>query len=180
MNQILSITCDNASNNDEMIRHLEGLVGEFKGRKSQTRCFAHILNLVAKSIIQQFDVPKAQFDKVFDKANAALTELAGDIDSEEQVMAENSDKKDDDEEENTDDWVNERDTMAAEQLAAIDESVRPVKMMLVKVRCVVQYTRRNVTTVTTHQYSPRLLSCARLHLPSKIHPLLSFPDGTRS
>ena len=134
MNQILSITCDNVSNNDEMICHLDGLIDEFKGRKGQTRCFAHILNLVAKSIIQQFDIPKAQLNKVFDKANVALTELAGDIDSKEQEMDESSDKKDDDEEENTDDWVNERDTMAAEQLAAIDESVRPVKMMLVKVR----------------------------------------------
>ena len=137
MNQILSITCDNASNNDEMICHLEELIGEFKGQKSQTRCFAHILNLVAKSIIQQFNIPKAQSNKAFDKANAALTELAGDIDSEEQEMAESSDKNDDEKEENVDDWVNKRDTMAAEQLAAIDESVHPVKTMLVKVH----YTR---------------------------------------
>jgi hypothetical protein len=49
--QILSITCDNASNNDTMIEHLSTLVENFPGAANQTRCFTHILNLVAKSIL---------------------------------------------------------------------------------------------------------------------------------
>ena len=118
-----------------MIRQLEVLIDEFKGPESQTRCFAHILNLITKSIIRQFDVPKAQANKVFDEATRALVELAGNIDVEEQEMAgENSDDGDDGEDDkNMEDWVDERGTMTAEQLTALDESVQPVRLMLVKV-----------------------------------------------
>lgn len=44
--EILSITCDNASNNDAMIEaiNLEG----FRGAESRIRCFPHILNLAVK------------------------------------------------------------------------------------------------------------------------------------
>jgi hypothetical protein len=88
-----------------------------------------------KSIIQQFDVPKAQANKVFDEATAALIALAGNIDIEEQEMAESSDERDDEEhDENTEDWVDERDAMTVEQLATLDKSVQPVRLMLVKVR----------------------------------------------
>jgi hypothetical protein len=132
--QILSVTCDNASNNDKMVRQLEQLIDEFKGQESQTRCFTHILNLIAKSIIRQFDVPKAQYNRVFDKATMALMELAGDIEREEQAIVEmGDDREDDEEDENTEDWVDERDTMSEEQLNALDESARPVRLMLVKV-----------------------------------------------
>jgi len=135
MKQILSITCDNASNDDEMIHHLAMRVDKFKGRKTQTRCFAHILNLIAKSIIRQFDVPKAQVDKVFDEATAALMELAGNIDVEERESAEHEDERDDDEaDEDTEDWIDEREGMTLEQRAELDKSVQPVRLMLVKVR----------------------------------------------
>jgi hypothetical protein len=118
-----------------MILQLEELIDEFKGEESQTRCFTHILNLIAKSVIRQFDVPKAQADKVFDEATTALMELAGNIDAEEQEMTESRDDSDDDEEdENLEDWVDERVTMTVEQLAALDKAVQPVRLMLVKVR----------------------------------------------
>ena len=122
-----------------MIRHLEVLIDEFRGRKSQTRCFAHILNLIAKSILQQFDIPRAQVNN--DDATVALIELAGNIEFEEEEMDEygdndNDDDNSDDQEEvmeNTDDWVNEREAMTMEQLAELDKSVQPVRRMLVKV-----------------------------------------------
>jgi hypothetical protein len=122
-----------------MIRHLEVLIDEFRGCKSQTRCFAHILNLIAKSILQQFDIPRAQVNN--DDATVALIELAGNIEFEEEEMDEygdndNDDDNSDDQEEvmeNTDDWVNEREAMTMEQLAELDKSVQPVRWMLVKV-----------------------------------------------
>jgi hypothetical protein len=117
-----------------MIRQLEGLIDEFKGPESQTRCFTHILNLIAKSIIQQFDVPRAQANKVFDEATTALIELAGNIDIEEQEMAKSDDDGDDEDAKNTEDWVDERSTMNMEQLTALDKSAQPVRLMLVKVR----------------------------------------------
>ncbi|KAG6893928.1 hypothetical protein C0992_008143 [Termitomyces sp. T32_za158] len=56
--KVLSITCDNASCNDVMVEELAGLLPEFLGAPHQTRCFAHIINLVAKSLLKQFDTPK--------------------------------------------------------------------------------------------------------------------------
>ncbi|PBK68153.1 hypothetical protein ARMSODRAFT_841952, partial [Armillaria solidipes] len=55
--QVLSITCDNASNNDTMIEALgdSADVPSFSGQVSRTRCFAHIVNLMAKSLLKQFD-----------------------------------------------------------------------------------------------------------------------------
>jgi len=59
----------------------------------------HILNLVVKVILRQFDVPKAKADKALDVASQALVDLAGDIEMEEAIM----DKRDDDEEDDDDD-----------------------------------------------------------------------------
>ncbi|KAF8837320.1 hypothetical protein BDN67DRAFT_860211, partial [Paxillus ammoniavirescens] len=52
---ILSITADNASSNDMMMVELEGLVAHFGGESARTRCFLHIVNLIAKSLLKQFN-----------------------------------------------------------------------------------------------------------------------------
>lgn len=117
-----------------MIRRLKEFIDEFKGQECQTRCFTHILNLIAKSIIRQFDIPKARTNRVFDEATTALMVLAGDIDVEEQEMAQSRDDSDNDNDENTEDWVDERVDMTTEQLAMLNKSVQPVRLMLIKVR----------------------------------------------
>ncbi|KAG2737548.1 hypothetical protein P692DRAFT_201670425, partial [Suillus brevipes Sb2] len=53
--QILSITADNAASNETMVAELAELVPHFSGPSSRTRCFLHIVNLVAKSLIREFD-----------------------------------------------------------------------------------------------------------------------------
>ncbi|KAG6838083.1 hypothetical protein C0991_001948 [Blastosporella zonata] len=60
--KILSITCDNATTNDVMIDKLGYLLDDYPGATSHTRCFAHIVNLIAKSLLKQFDVPKKKAD----------------------------------------------------------------------------------------------------------------------
>jgi hypothetical protein len=77
--QILSITCDNASNNDTMIDELADLLDDFPGPANQTRCFTHVLNLVVKSIIRQFDSPKSKADKNSNEATNELFSLAGNL-----------------------------------------------------------------------------------------------------
>ncbi|KAF8546236.1 hypothetical protein OG21DRAFT_1375408, partial [Imleria badia] len=52
---ILGVTCDNAANNGVMVDELETQVLGFGGAASYTRCFLHVINLVAKSLIRQFD-----------------------------------------------------------------------------------------------------------------------------
>ena len=88
-----------------MINELEDLLEEFPGASNQTRCFAHILNLVVKSILHQFDVPKAKANKALDHATKNLLHIADDIEVEEaetQVAA-----GDDELEDNIDGWVDE-------------------------------------------------------------------------
>jgi hypothetical protein len=55
--QILCITCDNASSNDTMIEALSDLIPLFPGDPNCARCFNHVIALIAKSLIHQFDVP---------------------------------------------------------------------------------------------------------------------------
>ncbi|KAL4066804.1 hypothetical protein J3A83DRAFT_4076812, partial [Scleroderma citrinum] len=52
---ILSVTCDNATNNDIMVQKLEEKVPNFNGAMAQLHCFLHITNLVVKSLMQLFD-----------------------------------------------------------------------------------------------------------------------------
>ncbi|KAG2040739.1 hypothetical protein BDR03DRAFT_806750, partial [Suillus americanus] len=53
--QILSVTADNAASNETMVAELAELIPHFSGPTSRTRCFLHIVNLVAKSLIHEFD-----------------------------------------------------------------------------------------------------------------------------
>ena len=55
---MLSVTCDNASCNDKMVEELVKRMMEFSRQANCTRCFAHIINLVAKSLLKQFDLPE--------------------------------------------------------------------------------------------------------------------------
>ena len=80
--KILSITCDNALSNDKMIEELAIQLDDFLGSASQVQCFTHILNLVVKSIMHQFNVPDEKGD-VADDATQELHKLAGDIEHEE-------------------------------------------------------------------------------------------------
>lgn len=54
---ILSITLDNASNNNTMLKELPLLVPEAPtiGTDYQVRCFGHILNLAVKAFLSLFD-----------------------------------------------------------------------------------------------------------------------------
>jgi hypothetical protein len=119
-----------------MIEELAMLIDDFPGPANQTRCFLHILNLVVKSIIRQFDLPKkkktsADDDNLddLDNATAELLRLAGDIDLEEELMADSDDGEDD----NVDGWIDEREEMTEDELRELAASVGPVRLLLTKV-----------------------------------------------
>ena len=61
-----------------MITELAKILPKFS-EVGHTQCFLHIVNLVAKSIIRQFDIPKKQDDGHLDKAEQELRNLAGNI-----------------------------------------------------------------------------------------------------
>ncbi|KAF9560222.1 hypothetical protein CPC08DRAFT_610148, partial [Agrocybe pediades] len=65
--QILTVTADNATNNDAMVAELEELLPEFCAT-NQIRCFLHVNNLVAKTLVRQFDLPKKSGNSVANDA----------------------------------------------------------------------------------------------------------------
>lgn len=129
--QILSVTCDNASPNDAMIVALADLVNVFPGAANRTRCFDHILNLVVKVIIRQFDVLKANIDEALDGASQALVDLAGDIEAEGETMDKTDGSDEDNDREKS--WVNPRDAMSKRDREDLDSAVHPVRLALAKV-----------------------------------------------
>jgi hypothetical protein len=122
-----------------MIANLGELIDDFPGAANQTRCFLHILNLVVKSILQQFDLPKKkkasdndldeETDETLDQAAEELLRLAGDVDNEGNMM-ENEEEEDD----NDEGWIDEREEMTEDELKDLSASVAPVRLLLTKVR----------------------------------------------
>ncbi len=113
-----------------MINALAELVDAFPGAANRTRCFTHILNLVVKVILRQFDVPKSKAGEALDVTSQALVDLAGDIEMEVAVMDERDDDNDDDGQEG---WVGPCDGMSQDDQDELDSVVHPVQLVLVKV-----------------------------------------------
>ncbi|KAF5331114.1 hypothetical protein D9619_005956 [Psilocybe cf. subviscida] len=141
--KILSITCDNAANNMTMVKELEKTLPNFPGATNLTRCFTHTVNLVAKTAIRVFDVPKDK-DADLDEAEKELLELAKNIELEDLETRADASALDtvdlDDEDEftmvanSTEGWVDERATLSAVERADLDDSVRPLRLLLTKLR----------------------------------------------
>jgi hypothetical protein len=111
-----------------MIEELAVQLDDFPGSASRVRCFAHILNLVVKSIMRQFDVPEKKIGDVADEATRELQKLAGDIVREELMSQSGVEQQD-----NVEGWVDERAEMDADELTALDDAVQPVRFLLTKV-----------------------------------------------
>ncbi|KIK32213.1 hypothetical protein CY34DRAFT_102009, partial [Suillus luteus UH-Slu-Lm8-n1] len=127
LEKMLSVTCDNTSNNNVMVDELEILVPECAGEASHTWCFLHTVNLIAKSLIQEFDVSKKD-------AEHALNESADTEDGEDKLIELNTQySEDDDLQDNNDGWVNEVDLLPKYQSTELQKNIRPVKLVLVKV-----------------------------------------------
>lgn len=106
-----------------MIDHLAELLTEFPGEANRTRCFTHILNLVARCIMRQFDDPnKAKGgDDIGDLADA-LAELDDNL------------EKDKESEDGIDDEraPDGREGMTDAEIEELEESVKPVRRVLTK------------------------------------------------
>lgn len=124
---VLDVTCDNASNNDVMVEKLSTLLPDFPGAANRTRCFTHILNLVAKAILKQFDAPKGSATDA-----AALEALAEDLAQLE--VDENDEELDDDELLSGEEIPTGREGLSADEVVELEESLKPVRMVLAKVR----------------------------------------------
>ena len=113
-----------------MISELANLLEDFPGPANQTRCFTHVLNLVVKSIIRQFDLPAAQEAHILDEATRELSKLALNIELEDENT---EDEGTDEEDDNCEGWIDERLSMTEEELDTLNKSVQPVRLLLTKV-----------------------------------------------
>ena len=110
---------------------------------NRTRCFTHILNLVSKSLLKQFDIKREdkQNDDLDDDEKSLLA-LAENIEEEELSMAKENDEEDGEmgEDDDLNGWVNEVAALTPRERDDLERSIRPIKRMLVKV-CWQLYTR---------------------------------------
>ena len=86
----MAVACDNAFNNNTMIEELasDKLLGQwFDGHAARVRCFLHILNLVAKSLIRQFDTDADKEKAERTAADKQLEALARDLEEWESAAA---------------------------------------------------------------------------------------------
>lgn len=131
--EILAMTADNATPNDTMAEVLGTTLPDFGGLKACGRCFDHVVNLCAKSVLRPFDVEKKRAGAAQTAAEEAVKALLADVDlySEGLGLSAGEDGgKDDDE----DGFVDEREEMGEEERTDLEESILPVKLVLTKVR----------------------------------------------
>lgn len=142
-----------------MTNEMDNLLPAFS-HVNRTRCFTHILNLIAKSMLKLFDIQKPKrkpanlkdglsdeerelAEKEEDeRALAALDEderellaLAEDIDDEERTMRQENDVEDETQEDDDDDdgWVDEVEELTEAERLRLKNEIRPVSRVLVKV-----------------------------------------------
>ncbi|KAH9848486.1 hypothetical protein C2E23DRAFT_739549, partial [Lenzites betulinus] len=116
------------------------LLTNFGGQCARTRCFLHITNLTAKSLLNEFDVKGHDDLESADVDERKLLEFAKQLEDElddarrdagEEVVRENGreDEEDDDES-----WVDEVASLSPEEQEEFNKEVRPVKLVLLKIR----------------------------------------------
>ena len=118
-----------------MIEHLAVLVDTFPSAANQTQCFAHILNLVMKSVLRQFEAPK-KGKELADVVDHVVTEIDGDNDNNEGSDNEgggNECEDVDDEVVDDDEDGLLPDEMSEEESLRVKERVKPIQLVLTKV-----------------------------------------------
>ena len=127
-----------------MIEELQECIPEFAGSASHTCCFLHIVNLIAKLLLCQFDAQQMTVE-----GDHKLAELWRELADEEAAfqgrMVGGDDDKAVEEVDNDDRWVDEVDNPTDKEKEDLERSIRPVKLALVKVRLLDLYTPLNLT-----------------------------------
>ena len=127
-----------------MIAELEDLLPGFS-KVNHIRCFLHINNLVGRTLVRQFDVPNAPRPTPGDvdyDPDHELRQLAGDINLEDlqtrEALLEDAVTGEIDMDDNIDGWVDEMAALSQAEREVLQDSLRPVRMLLVKVNIVIR------------------------------------------
>ena len=109
-----------------MVEELYATLPAFGGAASHTRCFLHVVNLIAKSLIHQFDVSRKDADA--EPEQLAATNEGSEKENDSHADVETRSKVD-----NDDGWVDEVDLLTNEEQEQLAKENLPVKLALVKV-----------------------------------------------
>jgi len=157
---------DSASNNDTMVAHLAMLLDNFPRPSNQVRCFLHVLNLVTKSVLVQFDPPKVNIEDLLAEGLQELAALERDVED-----VKESGREDDDEDDDVSDLRDEREDMTEVEVVELEASIIPVRLALTKVSLL----KLRLNSPLTHLN----FSFARLHSLSRIPPPSYCQNGTQ-
>ena len=135
---------DNASLNDTMTSKLADHLAHFGGKGAQMRCFLHIINLVAKTLIRAFDLPKKNGNTNWESLDGALKALGKESNIEElqtrldayQTRSEAGDGAGETGDLTDDDvkgWVNELEGLTEDEHTELDAYLEPLQLMLAEV-----------------------------------------------
>jgi hypothetical protein len=128
-----------------MIETLTNLISKFPGAANRVRCMAHIVNLVSKIILRQFDASKKTKRPMNDQANVEVNDdasddeveadeklisLAGDLEREEQEVA---DDEDGDMSRTIAADLEEIEEVMKEEILEVGKKVKPIQCVLFKV-----------------------------------------------
>jgi hypothetical protein len=125
-----------------MVENIPTRIRHWKGKTNHIRCFNHIINLIVKTLLKLFEVPKGKRDPSgkteLDEAEAELERLGKDLevkdlktqveDFHNTLTAEGSD--------NDEDVIDATELLDTDELADFRESIVPIRLALTKV-CVV-------------------------------------------
>lgn len=108
-----------------MLEEMAVILPDFGGTAAHTRCFLHTVNLVAKSLLRQFDEPKSRDD---DHEKSDDDEPNVDGHSENERMDSDVLPGDD-----VDGFVDETEFLTHDARKSLQQNIRPVQLVLVKV-----------------------------------------------
>jgi hypothetical protein len=123
---------DNVSSNDTLITKFADCVAHFGGESSQTWCFLHIINLIAKSLICEFDPLKKNIPHT-GTINDKPEEFAN-LDQEDILTREEDPDKGHKKDNNDKGWVDDVSMLNKEEHAELLEHIMPICVALAKVR----------------------------------------------
>jgi hypothetical protein len=123
------------------------------------------MNLVAKTLLKQFEVPKKDMNAAFDAAEQVLLELSAGTDMEELVTTAEGGLGDSNDADDIEGWVDEMDQLLEEEGKELRWKIQPVRLVLMKVRI---FTLRTCVYWTGWQL--RKLAFKILHSTTKLLP----------
>ena len=137
-----------------MVKALGRLNNSFLGAVSHVWCFTHIINLVAKTVLHQFNIARkgddTDVDTDADEVAALLSEIAAGVDLK-SVEDDNEGGENDDD---IDGWVDECKDLSDEEHKELHKSVLPVKLISAKVR-VCTHRKDHILTLFSSSASSR-------------------------